>query len=90
MKKRILSVALACLFGLGAFGNLPAQAATHYANCTVLHKHYRYGVAKSARAGSPRGIPEAEQQAGGASGPSAIAAGPWVSAVVAAGSIPAR
>jgi len=50
MKKRILSVALACLFGLGAFGNLPAEAATHYANCTALHKHYRYGVAKSARA----------------------------------------
>ena len=27
-----------------------SQAATHYANCTSLHQHYKYGVAKSANA----------------------------------------
>jgi hypothetical protein len=50
MRKRIVSVGMATLFGLTAVGVLPAHAATHYANCTALHKHYRYGVARSAKA----------------------------------------
>ncbi len=50
MKKRVASLVLACLFGLSMIGVQPAGAATSYANCTKLHRHYKYGVAKSAKA----------------------------------------
>jgi hypothetical protein len=51
MKKRIASMVLAALLCVGSLGVFPAAAATKYANCTALHRHfYRYGVARSAAA----------------------------------------
>ncbi len=51
MKRRVASVVLAVLLGVGSLGVFPAAAATKYANCTALHRHYyRYGVARSAAA----------------------------------------
>jgi Excalibur calcium-binding domain len=49
---RIRATAVAVVLGLGAslFAGSPADAATRYANCTALHKAYKYGVAKSAYA----------------------------------------
>ena len=46
--KRII-VSLAAAIALVAFASV-AMAATTYANCTALHKHYSYGVAKSSKA----------------------------------------
>jgi Excalibur calcium-binding domain len=51
MKRRVASVILAVLLGVGSLGVFPASAATKYANCTALHRnYYRYGVARSAAA----------------------------------------
>ncbi len=51
MKRRVASVLLAVLLGVGSVGVFPAAAATKYRNCTVLHRQfYRYGVARSAAA----------------------------------------
>jgi Excalibur calcium-binding domain len=59
MKRRVASIVLAVLLGMGSLGVFPAvgsaesesAAATKYANCTALHRHfYRYGVARSAAA----------------------------------------
>ena len=47
MKKVLISV-VAAVSVLGTA--VASQAATAYANCTALHQHYKYGVAKSARA----------------------------------------
>jgi len=43
-------VALAMTASALAFTAGPADAATGYANCTALHRVYKYGVAKSAAA----------------------------------------
>jgi hypothetical protein len=51
MKRRVASMLLAVLLGVGSLGVFPASAATKYRNCTALHRnYYRYGVARSAAA----------------------------------------
>ena len=47
MKKLLVSA----LSAVAIVGLAPSSlAATHYANCTALHQHYKYGVARSAKA----------------------------------------
>jgi uncharacterized membrane protein len=36
---------------------LPAEAATHYKNCTALHKHYKHGVGKKGAHDHTSGTP---------------------------------
>lgn len=51
MKRRVATMVLAVLLGVGSLGVFPSAAATKYKNCTVLHRQfYRYGVARSAAA----------------------------------------
>jgi hypothetical protein len=51
MRGRVATMILAVLLGVGSLGVFPVGAATKYANCTALHRHfYRYGVARSAAA----------------------------------------
>ena len=47
MKKALISLGAAlAIVGTAAV----SEAATSYSNCTALHKHYKYGVARSQKA----------------------------------------
>ena len=59
MRRRVATMVLAVLLGVGSVGVFPVAAgaesetaaSTKYRNCTALHRHYyRYGVARSAAA----------------------------------------
>ena len=49
MKRRIIAVFTVAFLGATLSG-APTQAATSYANCDALHRHWQYGVAKSRKA----------------------------------------
>ncbi len=50
MKKSATALVLSGALVATLAGVSPAQAARSYANCTVLHRDHRYGVASSVKA----------------------------------------